>query len=142
MSIENKFKFIDYRVTKLNYSQNQAFKKKSGSNGIEIAPDFTVTYKKNDSTVFVDLSIKFENVNTPFFLTVVLTGVFELEFEISDEEIDRLANINLAAILFPFLRQVVADTTVKAGFAPLLLPPTNFSKEYISKQSTKVKSLE
>ncbi|SDT87888.1 protein-export chaperone SecB [Desulfobacula phenolica] len=142
MSIENHFKFINYRVTKLNYSQNQAFKNKSVSNGIEIAPDFTVKYKKNDSTLFIDLSIKFENVNTPFFLTVVLTGVFELKFQISDEELDKLANINLAAILFPFLRQVVADTTMKAGFAPLLLPPINFSKAYMSKQKKKGISLE
>ncbi|MFO7884249.1 MAG: protein-export chaperone SecB [Desulfobacteraceae bacterium] len=142
MPVKNNFKFVNFRVTQLNYTQNQAFKDNSVSKGIELSPDFNVTYKKNDSTLFVDLSISFENPKAPFFLHVILSGLFELKYQPSDEELDKLAHINLAAILFPFLRQVVADMTTKAGFAPLLLPPINFSKAYQNTQKKKAISQE
>lgn len=130
MAPNNNFKFINFKVTKLLYNENKQFNDKSSSKQVEITPDFQINYNKNNEKVFVDISIKIENSNTPFLLHVVLTGIFEIAKDIETQELDKLVNINMAAILFPFLRQVVADITTKAGFAPLLLPPLIFSEEY------------
>lgn len=90
-----------------------------------------MTYQRDDENkVIVNLSIRFKNLKIPFFLEVVLSGLFQLNSEITDKEIDKLAHINIAAVLFPFLRQIVADTTMKAGFSPLLLPVINFVESY------------
>lgn len=130
MPIDNSFKFISFKVSKLVYNENKSFNNNSDSNEIEIAPNFEVDYHSKNKRVFVDLSIKIENKNAPFSLQTVLTGTFDLDHELEKDALDKLARINLAAILFPFLRQVVADLTTKAGFTPLLLPPVNFSKAY------------
>ncbi|MBU0463568.1 MAG: protein-export chaperone SecB [Proteobacteria bacterium] len=137
MSVTNNFKFISFKIVRLNYSQNQSFKNDSVTKSLEISPNFNVAYKRKESTLFVDLSIKFDGPKIPFSLQIVMNGLFELGYDISDEEIDQLANINLAAILFPFLREVVADITIKAGFAPLLLPPINFVEVYQKNQEKK-----
>ncbi|MBK7911352.1 protein-export chaperone SecB [Candidatus Pollutiaquabacter sp.] len=36
------------------------------------------------------------------------------------------ANVNAPSIIFPFIREHVASTAVKAGLGPLILPPVNF----------------
>lgn len=76
------------------------------------------------------MSLKIKGSKTPFVLEIVLSGFFQFNHEISDEDLDPIAHVNMAAILFPFLRQVVADTTTKGGFAPLLLPSVNFVESY------------
>ena len=131
MATENNFNFLDYKVTKLNFSLNKDFLDNSESQSIELSPDINLTYKKReDNSVSVDLSIKFKGPKIPFFLEAVLTGFFQFNYDVADEDLHQLAHINLAAILFPFLRQTVADLTTKAGFPPLLLPPINFVKSY------------
>ncbi|MBW1706391.1 MAG: protein-export chaperone SecB, partial [Deltaproteobacteria bacterium] len=42
------------------------------------------------------------------------------------KDVEPIAKINCPAILFPFLRECVADITRRAGFNPLILPPINF----------------
>jgi preprotein translocase subunit SecB len=56
----------------------------------------------------------------------------------------RLARINCAAMIFPFLREAIADVTRRAGMSPLLLPPVNFLELFKNKpapptQATKKK---
>jgi preprotein translocase subunit SecB len=130
MSTENNFTFLSHRVIKLSYDLNKGFKNDSEAKNIEIEPDINLTYNKDDNQVVVNLSIIFKKSNIPFFLEVVLSGLFQFNYEIGEKDLHKLAHINLAAMLFPFLRQIVADTTTKAGFAPLLLPPINFSASY------------
>lgn len=140
MTTMNSFEFLNHRVTKLHFDLNDDFQNDSSSKVIEVAPEINLTYQRDDENkVIVNLSIRFKNLKTPFFLEVVLSGLFQLNYEVTDKDLDKLAHINVAAVLFPFLRQVVADTTMKAGFSPLLLPVINFVESYkdILKQRNK-----
>lgn len=42
----------------------------------------------------------------------------------------RLAEIDCAAVIFPYLRETLADLTRRAGLPPLHLPPINFVEFY------------
>ena len=46
------------------------------------------------------------------------------------EDIAYIAEINCATIVFPFVREFIADLTIRAGLPPLLLPPVNFVDLY------------
>lgn len=46
------------------------------------------------------------------------------------KKIDRFININVAAMIFPFVREHLATTTMKAGMAPVFIPSINFIKRY------------
>lgn len=58
-------------------------------------------------------------------------GIFLFEGELCDPDvIRRIAEINCASILFPFTREVVAETTRRAGLGPMMLQPVNFVELY------------
>ncbi|HBR10666.1 MAG TPA: hypothetical protein DD740_00345 [Chryseobacterium sp.] len=64
---------------------------------------------------------------------------FELEENAKNEDdfeikLERFANINAAAIIFPFIRENAATISSKAGMSPIMIPVTNFVKLYEEKQ--------
>ena len=62
----------------------------------------------------------------PFLLEIEYEGMFVLNKRASKKDVEPIAKINCPAILFPFMRECVADITRRAGFNPLILPPINF----------------
>lgn len=133
------FQFIDYRLISLSFNLKGEVNKKSED--IEINPSFKINreFDKKDLKIFLEISM--DNGDLPFEFNVSIGGLFKFSRDIGNiEKIDEIANINCAAILFPFLRETVADLTRRAGFPPLLLPPVNFCK--IHDELTKLKAVE
>lgn len=57
-----------------------------------------------------------------------MVGVFK---RIGDSELidnEQFGRINGAAIIFPFVREHIANIALKAGLGSLILPPVNFTK--------------
>ncbi len=75
----------------------------------------TVTAKLKDKTVFL--------------VEATYGGVFRIE-NIPQQELDPVLGVTCPNILFPYLREVVSDTVVRAGFPPVLLHPMNFEAVY------------
>lgn len=61
-------------------------------------------------------------------IEVSMVGVFKRtgNSKISDNEI--FGKINGAAIIFPFVREHIANIAIKAGLGTIILPPVNFTK--------------
>lgn len=133
------FQFIDYRLISLNFSLKGEVNK--NSEDIEINPSFKINREFDKKELKIFLEISMDNEDLPFEFNVVIGGLFKFSRDISTiEKIDEITNINCAGILFPFLRETVADLTRRAGFPPLLLPPVNFCK--IHDELTKIKEIE
>lgn len=47
---------------------------------------------------------------------------------------ERFANVNSAAMIYPFIRENAATISAKAGMSPILIPVTNFIKLYEEKK--------
>lgn len=62
-------------------------------------------------------------------LELQYAGAFRLT-NISDELAEQVMMIQCPALLFPFLRRLVADLTREGGFPPLLLDPIDFAGLY------------
>lgn len=91
---------------------------------INISFNHKYNYKKKRIDLLISASIgegKF-----PFLLEIEYEGRFVLNKRASKKDVEPIAKINCPAILFPFLRESVADLTRRAGFNPLILPPINF----------------
>jgi len=86
----------------------------------------------NPEKIITILEVEIGNLSNeeskyPFDLLINYAGFFSIKSEnLSEENIKRVAGINCAAIIFPFLRQEVAELTMKAFSKPLLLAPINF----------------
>lgn len=56
-------------------------------------------------------------------------GIFRLR-NLPKEDMESVLAVMCPNILFPYLREVVSDMAVRAGFAPILLNPINFEVLY------------
>jgi preprotein translocase subunit SecB len=134
---EFQFKLIDYKLIKMHFSLTQSIK----GNGTDILvnPEFKMNHSNfTDGCFDVFLEIKIENRELPFSINCAIEGVFQLNRAPENEsELDKIAMINCNAVLFPFLRETVADFTRRAGLTPLLLPSVNFTKFFSEKLDKK-----
>jgi preprotein translocase subunit SecB len=77
-------------------------------------------------SVIVTLTAKLaEQDKVMFLIEVQQAGIFHVK-NIPANELETVLGIVCPNILYPYLREVVTDLSVRAGFAPVLLNPINF----------------
>ncbi len=64
-----------------------------------------------------------------FLIEAKQAGVFQIR-NVPTVELEPILAVMCPNILFPYLREVVSDASVRAGFAPVLLSPINFDVLY------------
>src|SRR5437763_6109792 len=62
---------------------------------------------------------------TLFLVKAAQAGIFVAR-NIPAQELDAVLGIACPNILFPYVREVISDTVVRAGFPPVILSPVNF----------------
>ncbi len=50
-------------------------------------------------------------------------------------QLDALLRVDVPFIIFPFVRQIVADASLNAGFAPIMMEPIDFRTIYESRRA-------
>lgn len=81
----------------------------------EVTLTVTVTSKIGEKTVFL--------------VETAQAGIFRIR-NVPQENIEPLLAIACPNILFPYAREVVSESAVRAGFQPVLLQPVNFEALY------------
>lgn len=99
-------------------SKNQSINSNEGLH--EVVLTVTVTAKIKDKIMFL--------------IEAQQSGIFRIR-HIPDNEIDPVLGIGCPNILFPYLREVVSDVVIRAGFPPVILNPVNFEAIYQQKKS-------
>jgi preprotein translocase subunit SecB len=64
-----------------------------------------------------------------FLIEAKQAGIFHIS-NVPAGELEVILAVMCPNILFPYLRAVVSDVSVRAGFAPVLLNPINFEELY------------
>lgn len=64
------------------------------------------------------------DVDVPFHARVFYEGRFEVEADAA-EGLKAFAKYNAASMLIPYVREMLSSLTVRAGMAPLLIPPVD-----------------
>jgi len=64
-----------------------------------------------------------------FLIEAQQAGIFQLR-NIPAAEMEPVLAVVCPNILYPYIREVITDTSVRAGFAPVLLNPVNFEALY------------
>ena len=73
------------------------------------------------------------NEKTMFLVEVAQAGIFVAR-NIPGQELEQVLGIACPNILFPYVREVISDTVVRAGFPPVILSPVNFEAIYASQR--------
>lgn len=120
---------IEYKkiaLTELIFELNKKFK--LPAKGVRVDIDLTVKtdFKKSRTLVCSLTAELFKNAkkdkSAPFYLRATVEGHFE-----SDEStaLKDFAAVNAPAHLLPFMRELIANTTMRASVPPLFIPPLN-----------------
>ncbi len=91
----------------------------------EVVVSVTVTAKLAEKTVFL--------------IEASQGGVFQIR-NVPQEELESVLGITCPNILYPYLREVVSDAVVRAGFAPVLLNPVNFEAIFQAQREAKTQT--
>lgn len=127
------FKVIDIRLKKSFFSLNEEILTEDKE--FTIKRELNIGLARNDedkNLIKVTVQVKNEEKESPFNFDLIYEGFFkfDLKEKISDEQIKKVGIVNCAAIIFPYLREHLADLTRRSGLPPFHLPPINFVKVY------------
>ena len=79
-------------------------------------------------TITVTSRLK-EKDKVAFLIEARQAGIFQVR-NLPQQEVEQVLGVVCPNIVFPFLREVVSDLAVRAGFSPVLLNPINFDVLY------------
>lgn len=81
-------------------------------------------------TISLTLTAKLTSADKVMFLIEAQqAGIFHVR-NIPQQELEPVLAVVCPNILYPYIREVVTDMSVRAGFAPVLLNPINFDAMY------------
>jgi preprotein translocase subunit SecB len=86
-----------------------------------------------ETTLTVTVTAKLKE-KTMFLVEAAQAGIFVAR-NIPAAELEAVLAIACPNILFPYVREVISETVVRAGFPPVLLAPVNFEAIYQAQQS-------
>lgn len=113
--------FLERDTPEINLQLDSKNQSVSSDEGLhEVVLTVTVTAKIKDKIMFL--------------IEAQQSGIFRIR-NIPDNEIDPVLGIGCPNILFPYLREVVSDVVIRAGFPPVILNPVNFEAIYQQKKS-------
>lgn len=135
--MRHKMEFTDFKLIKVDFSLNNAFKEKEQADSFE--PEISINHllTKERKELVVLIGIRKISGNVPYYFEVRAGGLFKFEMLPAKKLLNQYANVNCPAIIFPYIRETVADLTRRAGFTPLHLNPINFVE--LAKQAEKEK---
>ena len=118
--------YLSVVLTQLTFVLNKKFAFPAG--GVPIDANFNINrvFDRKKKRLYVSLSVEMfkKAKNAPFSLEATIEGTFECA---DFENLKKFSEIPAPVHLFPFLREVVANTSLKSGVPPLLLPPINLA---------------
>lgn len=90
---------------------------------------FQISWGREEDMVRVYLTIELNQTsNQQAYIEgkVVMLGYFRMTGDLPEVVVKGFCEVNAPAILFPFIREEFASSSVKAGLRPILMQPVNF----------------
>lgn len=126
---EAALQLLKYKVDKIEFNLNENYKIIQGTS-IELNQNLErIISKIDENTLQVTLKYdiyNLENKQVPFTMSIIISSVFSL-LNWEQESNKEIATVNTVAILFPFMRSLIATITANANVPPYILPVLNVS---------------
>lgn len=117
---------LNYKVEKIHFDLNPKFVMPMEDEKIEMNPKLVRKIEKiDDNKCKVSLGFiisEGDSLKAPFSIEIWISGEFEVK---KGEQSDVIVNVNAVAVLFPFLRALLATITSNANIPPYILPVFN-----------------
>ncbi|HDH10854.1 MAG TPA: hypothetical protein ENG83_01395 [Nitrospirae bacterium] len=134
-------KFVTFNLVSVSFNMNEKFNPQAKEDSFypEIAIDNFVVKEKKEMAVM--LGVRKLEGNIPYYFEVRAGALFKFDKLPAQKILKQFASVNCPAIIFPYIRETIADLTRRAGFQPLHLDPINFIEMVKETEKTKTKPL-
>jgi len=68
-----------------------------------------------------------------FLIELTYGGIFQVR-NVPESDVEPLLFVACPSILYPFAREVISDSSTRAGFQPVILAPVNFEALYMQQK--------
>jgi preprotein translocase subunit SecB len=79
----------------------------------------------NKDKLNLEMLCEVKEENALFDIKCIMIGMFSKTAGSENMELDEFAKYSGPALMFPYIRETIASTTVKAGIPPVIIPPVN-----------------
>lgn len=122
----HEMKFADFKLLKVDFEINREFDEKNKEQAVSPQLSLNHEFRENEKELVVLVGIRQKSGNIPYYFEVQAGGLFKFKEVPEEKLVKQFATMNCPAIIFPYIRETVADLTRRAGFPPLHLAPINF----------------
>ncbi len=121
--------FFHYRLESVRFDIREFDDKE------EVNSHISLNVGQSEDAILVRIAFRlFHGSPEQEMLFAAYEGAFKIKDDnggdIPEEEIQKYAQINCAAMLFPYLREFVSETTRRAGLEPIMINSVNFIELY------------
>jgi len=125
----DKFSFESLGLLESHFKLNTNFKTEKNK-PVEISCQINISHRKQGRTIIVTISVDSSDKKQPFNFDVAFMGSFKFSKVPQKGELEKIVHVNCAAIIFPFVRETIADLTRRANIPPFHMEPINFVALY------------
>lgn len=115
---------VDFKFNLINNLMNSNIEI-ANDIGIKTGANISYSKKEEDNLILTELNIKIDLMMSDNILAHIESTIIGL-FKFKNEFDERMIN-NIAAMLYSYLRPIVAQMSVMSKILPVDLPPLNFS---------------
>mgnify|MGYP004531077733 CR=1 FL=1 len=115
---------VDFKFNLINNLMNSNIEI-ANNIGIKTGANISYSKKEEDNLILTELNIKMDLMMSDNILAHIESTIIGL-FKFKNEFNERIIN-NIAAMLYSYLRPIVAQMSVMSKIIPIDLPPLNFS---------------
>lgn len=115
---------VDFKFNLINNLMNSDIEI-ANNIGIKTGTNISYSKKEEDNLILTELNIKIDLMMSDNILAHIESTIIGL-FKFKNEFNERIIN-NIAAMLYSYLRPIVAQMSIMSKIIPIDLPPLNFS---------------
>lgn len=128
------------RAKKIKVETDMSVVNSSGEIELRSGCNFGVNFSNDKEHCLATIREKIESVEYPesFFIEIEIEGEFETD-RIESEDDKRNVHVESYYALFPYAQQLVAQLSMAAGVAPIMIRPEKMKKEdvHFGKEDTR-----
>jgi preprotein translocase subunit SecB len=132
--MEANFSFENLRLLESHFKLNTDFEPRK-KQPIEISTEINISHKQQGKIVKVIISVSSVNKKQPFVLNTTVMGTFNFLKTPTKKDLNKIVYVNCAAIMFPYVREIIADLTRRADIPPFHMDPINFVALFEDRQA-------
>lgn len=136
--MENKadIQFERVALVELDFKLNKKFVPPKDGIPVDISFRARKSFSTDKKHLSVELSVILfkQNKKSPIRMKAVVEGIFSGG---DYERLKKFSKINAPALLFPFVREIISNATMRANLSPLLLPPINLAAKLTANKKNK-----